>query len=122
MKKRFGFLVLTLALLCLPTLGHAQALSMPGGAYQANACQWTVTVYGGAAVQTSNVACLAGYSHVSYAGAANGGTPTAVISPGQAGTTPVVNVNCAITAAGSTTVGCLAPAGQATMIIYGFAW
>lgn len=119
--KRLGFLVLALALLCLPTLGHAQQLlNAPGGSPAG--CTWTVTTYGGVGVQTSNVACLASYTHVAYFAAANGGTPTAVVSPAQAATTPLVNVNCAITAAGSTTVGCLAPAGQSTMIIYGFAW
>ncbi len=121
MRRRFVYLVLALALLWAPAMARAQAvLGAPSGSPAG--CTWSVTTYGGVGVQTSNVACLASYSHVMYAGAAMGGSPTAVISPGQAGTTPIVNVNCAITAAGSTTVGCLSPAGAATTIVYGFAW
>ena len=121
MRRKIGYLVLALALLWLPSIAHAQALLPPANGMPAG-CTWSVTTYGGVAAQTTNVACLAAYSHVGYYGAANGGTPTAVVTPGQAAVTPLVNVNCAITAAGSTTVGCLAPAGQATMIIYGYAW
>ena len=138
--KRY-FLVLIAALFLLPSLAGAQTTQLPGnvqvggnltaasggpvnlgGQGVAGLCTWSVTTYGGAAAQTSNVACLSNFNHVLYAGYPNGATPTAVVTPGQAATTPQVNVNCAITAAGSTTVACLAPAGQATTVVFGIAF
>lgn len=137
MKRRLGFLGL-LALLLTPGLVHAQALQIPNGANVtgnltvsgtttatggvSNGCNWSVVVYGGVAAQTSNVACLANYSHVVAVPNNQGGTPTAVITPALPAITPQVAVNCAITAPGSTTVACIAPAGQATITVYGYAW
>lgn len=85
----------------------------------ATGCYWTVTAYGGAAPITANFSCLSSFSKLDYNAVNFAGTPTAVVTPG---TTSVPLFQCAITAAGSTTVACVGPAGAPTVVIYGNAF
>lgn len=121
MKRTLIFAALVV--LASVRLSFAQTAAFPNGVIiQPTTCYWTVTVYGGVAPLTANFACLANYNHVGYFSQASGGTATAVVTPALPGTTPIANVNCAQTSPNSTTVACVAPAGQSTITIYGFGY